>query len=142
MEMSLSAISNTHILTVSLAVTAAVLIACAIFAICILKKLKKREDKLLRSDVYAYVPRPKKSVEAAEAPEEPRKKREKAKKASDDRPKRGKKTKRPKYVFVSDVTADADGEAANADGETATSEGETVGDDKGGEARGDEEGDA
>ncbi len=109
MAMTVLALSKTYTLTVALGASAAVLLALLCVAICFAVSLKKREDALLRSDVYFRVPRPKPVILSKEAIEraakKEAKKQEKALQHAQGKPKRGKKSKKTKYVFVSDVSS-------------------------------------
>lgn len=116
MVTSILAIAKTHIVAIALGVTAAALIALVIFAARALANVVKRENKLLASDVYAHIPRPKAPEPAKEEPKKSVKKKDVPAEQKENRPKRGKKNKKPKYVFVTDQKTAETSEARDENG--------------------------
>ena len=98
------ALSKTYSLTLGLALAAVALAAIVTVAAIEFARLKEREKKLLGSDEYRHIPRPKPKIvtpeeEKREAKREEKKKQKQAGKLNADgtaKPKRGKKKKQPK----------------------------------------------
>lgn len=112
MEMTILSIAKTYALAISLGAVAAGLAALLAVAVAMLASLRKKEEKLLKNDVYRHVLRPKRVILSKEAQERAAKKeaerQERQAQRAAGKPKRGKKNKAPKYVFTADVKSEGD----------------------------------